>query len=113
MPILSTPSNDKNHFRSQKLPRLATSQALLSIAIASILSTTAVAAENDVTQTTDEQSLDEQSLDKQSLDKQAALPSTTLDTIVVRAARDELVQAPSQSPLHQSPIDPALVPTHP
>ena len=92
MPILSTPSKDKNNFRSQKPPCLATSQALLSIAIASILSTTAVAAENDVTQTTDEQSLD-----KQSLDEQAALPSTTLDTIVVRAARDELVQAPGLS----------------
>ncbi|KRU21822.1 FepA family TonB-dependent siderophore receptor [Psychrobacter piscatorii] len=102
MPILSTPSNDKNHFRSQKLPRLATSQALLSIAIASILSTTAVAAENDVTQTTDEQSLD-----KQSLDEQAALPSTTLDTIVVRAARDELVQAPGLSVIGEEAIEKA------
>ena len=102
MPILSTPSKDKNNFRSQKPPCLATSQALLSIAIASILSTTAVAAENDVTQTTDEQSLD-----KQSLDEQAALPSTTLDTIVVRAARDELVQAPGLSVIGEKAIEKA------
>ena len=102
MPILSTPSKDKNNFRSQKPPCLATSQALLSIAIASILSTTAVAAENDVTQTTDEQSLD-----KQSLDEQAALPSTTLDTIFVRAARDELVQAPGLSVIGEKAIEKA------
>ncbi|MED6317002.1 MAG: FepA family TonB-dependent siderophore receptor [Pseudomonadota bacterium] len=112
MPLLLTPSNDKNHFRSQKLPRLATSQALLSIAIASILSTTAVAAENDVTQTTDEQrlyrqDLDQQSPGEQSIDEQAALPSTTLDTIVVRAARDELVQAPGLSVIGEEAIEKA------
>ena len=83
---------------------MATSQALLSIAIASILSTTAVAAENGVTQT-----IDEQSLDQQILDEQEALPSTTLDTIVVRAARDELVQAPGLSIISEQAIEEASI----
>ncbi|MGO2506058.1 MAG: hypothetical protein ACTH7L_08105 [Psychrobacter alimentarius] len=46
MPMLSTPSY-KKPVHTKKLPRFGTNQALLSMAVASILSTAAVAAENN------------------------------------------------------------------
>lgn len=46
MPTLSTPSTYKKSVHAQKPKRFMTNQALLSIAIASILSTTAFAADS-------------------------------------------------------------------
>lgn len=89
MPMLSTSSASKKYSQSQKPPHFATRQALLSLAIASIFSTTALAAESN--------ELTVQQIAAQEADEQQDMPSTELDTIVVLAARDELVQAPGLS----------------
>lgn len=101
MPTLSTLSNYKKTLSSPQSRLLTTRRALLSIAIASILSTTAFAAESD--ELTAQQIADQQATDQQSM------PSTELDTIVVLAARDELVQAPGLSIISEEAIEKASI----
>ena len=95
MPMLSTPSY-KKPVHTKKLSRFGTGQALLSVAIASILSTTAFAAESN-------------QLTAQEATEQQEMPSTQLDTIVVLAARDELVQAPGLSIISEEAIEKASI----
>ena len=87
--------SDHSYLTSPKnSQRLVTGKVLLSIAVASILSTTAVAAESD-----------EMAL--QSTADQEAVPTATLDTIVVRAAREELEQAAGLSIISEEAIEKA------
>ncbi|MGP5211658.1 FepA family TonB-dependent siderophore receptor [Psychrobacter alimentarius] len=95
MPMLSTPSY-KKPVHTKKLSRFGTGQALLSVAIASILSTTAFAAESN-------------QLTAQEAAEQQEMPSTQLDTIIVLAARDELVQAPGLSIISEEAIEKASI----
>lgn len=99
MPTLSTPSTYKKSVHTQKPKRFMTNQALLSIAIASILSTTAFAADSD--------ELVAQQAAVQETTNQQDMPSTELDTIVVTAARNELVQAPGLSIISEEAIEKA------
>lgn len=101
MPMLSTPSTHKKSVRAQKPPRLVTRQALLSMTIASVLSMTAFAAENDAL--TAQQTPVQETADSQDM------PSTELDTIVVTAARNELVQAPGLSVISEEAIEKASI----
>lgn len=74
--------SDHSYLTSSKsAQRLVTGKVLLSIAVASILSSTAVAAEGD------------EMVMQAAVTDQEAVPTATLDTIVVRAAREELEQA--------------------
>jgi len=84
MPILPTSFAIKNS-SLQKPLCLTTGKAFLSIAIASILTTTAFAAESG--------GLTVQQIEAQEAAEQQAMPSVELDTIVVKAAREELEQA--------------------
>ncbi|MGO2340551.1 MAG: FepA family TonB-dependent siderophore receptor, partial [Psychrobacter sp.] len=87
----------QQHLNAPKTSQpLATGKVLLSIAIASILSSTAFAAEGDevaVHEATD----------------QEAVPTATLDTIVVRAAREELEQAAGLSVISEEAIEKSSV----
>ena len=85
MPTLPISSASINALYLPKPLRLATGKALLGIAIASILSTTAFAAEID--------SRNVPQIAAQEIDEQQTMPSVELDTIVVKAAREELEQA--------------------
>ncbi|MGP5546474.1 FepA family TonB-dependent siderophore receptor [Psychrobacter alimentarius] len=105
MPMLSTPSY-KKPVHTKKLPRFGTNQALLSMAVASILSTTAVAAENNALTA---QQTSAQNTVVQDIAEQQEMPSTELDTIVVLAARDELVQAPGLSIISEEAIEKASI----
>ncbi|BFM02847.1 hypothetical protein Psyaliredsea_14940 [Psychrobacter alimentarius] len=105
MPMLSTPSY-KKPVHTKKLPRFGTNQALLSMAVASILSTTAVAAENNALTA---QQTSAQNTVAQDIAEQQEMPSTELDTIVVLAARDELVQAPGLSIISEEAIEKASI----
>ncbi|MEH6667705.1 MAG: TonB-dependent receptor plug domain-containing protein, partial [Psychrobacter sp.] len=73
-----------------------TGKLLLSIAVTSILSSTAFAAEGD-------------EVAVQGATDQEAVPTATLDTIVVRAARDELEQAAGLSIISEEAIEKASV----
>jgi len=87
--------SDHSYLTSPKnAQRLVTGKVLLSIAVASILSSTAVAAESDEMVT-------------QSATEQEAVPTATLDTIVVRAAREELEQAAGLSIISEEAIEKA------
>lgn len=84
-----------------KSPRLPSKKALLSIAMASIFSTTAFAVDSDdrnISQVSDQEDKDLQ-----------AMPSTELDTIVVKAAREELEQAAGLSVISEEAIEKASV----
>lgn len=114
MPMLSTPSTDKTPIHTNKLPHFGTNQALLSIAIASILSTAAVAAENNAPtgqQTSAQNTVAQNAVTQNTVATDAAeqpeMPSTELETIVVLAARDELVQAPGLSVINEEAIEKA------
>ncbi|MGO1400151.1 MAG: FepA family TonB-dependent siderophore receptor [Moraxellaceae bacterium] len=96
MPKLSSFSNHPNLTSQKTSKRPATGKVLLSIAVASILSSTAIAAEGD-------------EVVAQGATEQEALPSTTLDTIVVRAAREELEQAAGLSIISEDAIEKASV----
>lgn len=87
-------------FYFQKLPCLTTKRALLSITVASILSTTAFAAESD--------DLTVQQIEAQEAAEQS-MPSVELDTIVVKAARKELEQAAGLSVISEEAIEKASV----
>ena len=103
MPMFSNASTDKTCFYSRKPQRgLATNQALLSIAIASIFSTTAFAAESN-------ERLTSQQTAAQEVAEEQSMPSVELDTIVVRAARDELVQAAGLSIISEEAIEKSLL----
>ncbi|MGB6824207.1 MULTISPECIES: FepA family TonB-dependent siderophore receptor [unclassified Psychrobacter] len=80
----------------KKLQRVVTGKLLLSIAVTSILSSTAFAAESD-------------EVAVQGATDQEAVPTATLDTIVVRAARDELEQAAGLSVISEEAIEKASV----
>ena len=80
----------------KKLQRVVTGKLLLSIAVTSILSSTAVAADSDDNMI-------------QGASGQEAVPTATLDTIVVRAARDELEQAAGLSIISEEAIEKASV----
>ncbi|MBF0659207.1 FepA family TonB-dependent siderophore receptor [Psychrobacter sp. NG25] len=87
--------SDHSYLTSPKnAQRLVTGKVLLSIAVASILSSTAVAAESDEMVT-------------QAATEQEAVPTATLDTIVVRAAREELEQAAGLSIISEEAIEKA------
>ncbi|MBH0085685.1 FepA family TonB-dependent siderophore receptor [Psychrobacter sp. SCQQ22] len=87
--------SDHSYLTSPKnSQRLVTGKVLLSIAVASILSSTAVAAESDEMVT-------------QAATEQEAVPTATLDTIVVRAAREELEQAAGLSIISEEAIEKA------
>ena len=87
--------SDHSYLTSPKnSQRLVTGKVLLSIAVASILSSTAVAAESDEMVT-------------QAVTEQEAVPTATLDTIVVRAAREELEQAAGLSIISEEAIEKA------
>ena len=101
MLTLSIPSNYKKSFRSQKPICILTSRALLSIAITSILSTTALAADNNERATIQ--------IAAQDATESDTMPSTELDTIVVVSAREELVQAPGLSVISEEAIEKASV----
>ncbi|MGP9597814.1 MULTISPECIES: TonB-dependent receptor plug domain-containing protein, partial [unclassified Psychrobacter] len=88
-------------FYFQKSPCLTTKRALLSITIVSILSTTAFAAESD--------DLTVQQIEAQEAVEQQAMPSVELDTIVVKAAREELEQAAGLSVISEEAIEKASV----
>ena len=100
MPILPTSSAIKNP-SLQKPLCLTTGKAFLSIAIASILTTTAFAAESD--------GLTVQKIAAQEAAEQQAMPSVELDTIVVKAAREELEQAAGLSVISEEAIKKASV----
>lgn len=100
MPTFQTPSATKNPCL-QELPRLTTRKALLGITIASILSTTAFAAESD--------GLTVQQIAAQEAAEQQALPSVELETIVVKAAREELEQAAGLSVISEEAIEKASI----
>ncbi|WP_298970438.1 FepA family TonB-dependent siderophore receptor [uncultured Psychrobacter sp.] len=98
MPTFQTPSATKNPYL-QELPRLTTRKALLGITIASILTTTAFAAESE--------GLTVQQIEAQEAVEQQAMPSVELDTIVVKAAREELEQAAGLSIINEEAIEEA------
>lgn len=101
MPTLPISSASINALYLPKPLRLATGKALLGIAIASILSTTAFAAEID--------SRNVPQIAAQEVDEQQAMPSVELDTIVVKAAREELEQAAGLSVISEEAIKKASV----
>lgn len=100
MPILPTSFAIKNS-SLQKPLCLTTGKAFLSIAIASILTTTAFAAESG--------GLTVQQIEAQEAAEQQAMPSVELDTIVVKAAREELEQAAGLSVISEEAIKKASV----
>lgn len=100
MSTFQTPSATKNPCL-QELPRLTTRKALLGITIASILSTTSFAAESD--------DLTVQQIAAQEAAEQQAMPSVELETIVVKAAREELEQAAGLSVISEEAIKKASV----
>lgn len=85
----------------QKLCCLTTRKALLSITIISILSPTTFAAESD--------NRNVQKIEAQETADQQAIPSVELDTIVVKAAREELEQAAGLSVISEEAIEKASV----
>lgn len=88
----------------QKHSRLMTSRALLSIAITSVFSTQAFAATNEESST---QAIAVQTIAAQEVAAQQAVPSVELETIVVRAAREELEQAAGLSVINAAAIEKA------
>ena len=85
----------------QQLPYLTTRKALLSITVASILSTTAFAAESDNRNIQQKETLE--------ATEQQAIPSVELETIVVKAAREELEQSAGLSVISEEAIKKASV----
>lgn len=85
----------------QQLPYLTTRKALLSITVASILSTTAFAAESD--------NRNIQKIETPEANEQQAIPSVELETIVVKAAREELEQSAGLSVISEEAIKKASV----
>ena len=98
----SSPSFASEHVLHLSKPlHVVTGKALLGMAIASILTTTAFAAESE--------GLTVQQIEAQEAAKQQAMPSVELDTIVVKAAREELEQAAGLSVISEEAIEKASV----
>ncbi|MGP5555742.1 FepA family TonB-dependent siderophore receptor [Psychrobacter celer] len=98
----SSPSFASEHVLHLSKPlHVVTGKALLGMAIASILTTTAFAAESE--------GLTVQQIEAQEAAKQQAMPSVELDTIVVKAAREELEQAAGLSVINEEAIEKASV----
>ncbi|MGP5495579.1 FepA family TonB-dependent siderophore receptor, partial [Psychrobacter celer] len=98
----SSPSFASEHVLHLSKPlHVVTSKALLGMAIASILTTTAFAAESE--------GLTVQQIEAQEAVEQQAMPSVELDTIVVKAAREELEQAAGLSVISEEAIEKASV----
>lgn len=100
MPTLSISSPTKKPCLQER-PHLMPRKALLSITVASILSTTAFAAESD--------NHNVQQLEAQEVTEQQAMPSVELETIVVKAAREELEQSAGLSVISEEAIEKASV----
>ncbi|MUG32866.1 FepA family TonB-dependent siderophore receptor [Psychrobacter sanguinis] len=100
MPTLSAFFESKNLYLKQRA-HLLTPKALLSLSIASILSTTSYAAESD--NFTVQQADVQQTADAQDT------PSAEFDAIVVKAAREELEQAAGLSVISEEAIKKASV----
>lgn len=100
MPTLSAFFESKNLYLKQRA-HLITPRALLSLSIASILSTTSYAAESD--NFTVQQADVQQTADAQDT------PSAEFDAIVVKAAREELEQAAGLSVISEEAIKKASV----
>ena len=101
MPTLPISSAYINAHHLPKPLRLATGKAMLGITIASILSTTTFAAESA--------DLTAQQIAAQETAQQQAMPSVELDTIIVKAAREELEQAAGLSVISEEAIKKASV----
>lgn len=98
----SSPSFASEHVLHLSKPlHVVTGKALLGMAIASILTTTAFAAESE--------GLTVQQIEAQEAAKQQVMPSVELDTIVVKAAREELEQAAGLSVISEEAIEKASV----
>ncbi|WP_198336589.1 FepA family TonB-dependent siderophore receptor [Psychrobacter celer] len=98
----SSPSFASEHVLHLSKPlHVVTGKALLGMAIASILTTTAFAAESE--------GLTVQQIEAQEAVEQQAMPSVELDTIVVKAAREELEQAAGLSVISEEAIEKASV----
>lgn len=98
----SSPSFVSEHVLHLSKPlHVVTGKALLGMAIASILTTTAFAAESE--------GLTVQQIEAQEAVEQQAMPSVELDTIVVKAAREELEQAAGLSVISEEAIEKASV----
>ena len=98
----SSPSFASEHVLHLSKPlHVVTGKALLGMAIASILTTTAFAAESE--------GLTVQQIEAQEAVEQQAMPSVELDTIVVKAAREELEQAAGLSVISEKAIEKASV----
>nr|WP_289057353.1 FepA family TonB-dependent siderophore receptor [uncultured Psychrobacter sp.] len=96
----SSPSFASEHVLHLSKPlHVVTGKALLGMAIASILTTTAFAAESE--------GLTVQQIEAQEAAEQQAMPSVELDTIVVKAAREELEQAAGLSIINEEAIEEA------
>ncbi|MGP5408407.1 FepA family TonB-dependent siderophore receptor [Psychrobacter celer] len=96
----SSPSFASEHVLHLSKPlHVVTGKALLGMAIASILTTTAFAAESG--------GLTAQQIEAQEAAEQQAMPSVELDTIVVKAAREELEQAAGLSIINEEAIEEA------
>lgn len=96
----SSPSFASEHVLHLSKPlHVVTGKALLGMAIASILTTTAFAAESE--------GLTVQQIEAQEAVEQQAMPSVELDTIVVKAAREELEQAAGLSIINEEAIEEA------
>lgn len=100
MPTLSAFFESKNLYLKQRA-NLITPRALLSLSIASILSTTSYAAESD--------NLTVQQADVQQTADAQDTPSAEFDAIVVKAAREELEQAAGLSVISEEAIKKASV----
>uniref|UniRef100_A5WFI8 TonB-dependent receptor, plug n=1 Tax=Psychrobacter sp. (strain PRwf-1) TaxID=349106 RepID=A5WFI8_PSYWF len=100
MPTLSAFFESKNLYLKQRA-LLLTPRALLSLSIASILSTTSYAAESD--------NLTVQQADVQQTADAQDTPSAEFDAIVVKAAREELEQAAGLSVISEEAIKKASV----
>jgi len=100
MPTLSAFFESKNLYLKQRA-HLITPKALLSLSIASILSTTSYAAESD--------NLTVQQADVQQTADAQDTPSAEFDAIVVKAAREELEQAAGLSVISEEAIKKASV----
>ncbi|MEG9303956.1 FepA family TonB-dependent siderophore receptor [Psychrobacter celer] len=101
MPTLSPSFASEHVLHLSKPLHVVTGKALLGMAIASILTTTAFAAESE--------GLTVQQIEAQEAAKQQAMPSVELDTIVVKAAREELEQAAGLSVISEKAIEKASV----
>ena len=101
MPTLSPSFASEHVLHLSKPLHVVTGKALLGMAIASILTTTAFAAESE--------GLTVQQIEAQEAAKQQAMPSVELDTIVVKAAREELEQAAGLSVISEEAIEKASV----